>query len=216
MPQPARVTKKEMVTAFRTQEILAAARRVLARRGLEAMTMEDIAQAAVVAKGTLYVYFRGKEDLLQALMSQVGEQIIFDLEGILAGPGPPPEKVRQIVAMMLSHLRRERLLFPAYARELLRGGPQHPSGRWAQVQALEDRFVSLVTDLFAQGIAGGDFIPANPRLLTYLLRSMVRAVGYYQLTAGQDAAVDEALPVVQALLLSGLTPVSEIVREAAP
>jgi hypothetical protein len=45
---------------------------------------------------------------------------------------------------------------------------------------------------------------------------MVRAVGYYQLTAGQDAAVDEALPVVQALLLSGLTPVSEIVREAAP
>ena len=35
--------------------------------------MEEIATAAGVAKGTIYLYFQGKEDLLQDLITQVGE-----------------------------------------------------------------------------------------------------------------------------------------------
>ncbi len=56
-----KATKKEIVTAFRTQEILAAARQLLDQRGLEAMTMEEIAAAAGVAKGTVYLYFQSKD-----------------------------------------------------------------------------------------------------------------------------------------------------------
>jgi hypothetical protein len=69
---------------------------------------------------------------------------------------------------------------------------------------MEERFVALVTRLFAEGIESGQFIPANPRLLTFMLRGMVRAVGYYQLSEGQEKAVKEALPVLLTLLSSGL------------
>uniref|UniRef100_A0A7V4LCN9 TetR family transcriptional regulator n=1 Tax=Desulfobacca acetoxidans TaxID=60893 RepID=A0A7V4LCN9_9BACT len=41
-------TKKEVVAAFRTKEILAAARRLMERQGVDAVTMEEIAQAAVM------------------------------------------------------------------------------------------------------------------------------------------------------------------------
>jgi hypothetical protein len=69
---------------------------------------------------------------------------------------------------------------------------------------LEDEFVALVTGLFAEGIAAGQFLPANPRLLTFLLRGLVRATGYYQKTEGQANAAQEALPVILALLSAGL------------
>jgi AcrR family transcriptional regulator len=200
-----RPTKKEMVTAFRTREILAAARRVMERHGPETATMEEIAAAAGVAKGTVYLYFQSKDELIQALITQVGEHMLADIEAIVAAPGSPPEKIKQVASLLLDYLMRERALFPAYARDMLRGGRDTAKGYWLHLQKMEEKFVTLVTRLFAEGIESGQFIPANPRLLTFLLRGMVRAVGYYQMTEGPEKAVKEALPVLLHLLSSGLT-----------
>ena len=126
MPASPKATKKEIVTAFRTREILAAARSLLEQRGPEAMTMEEIAAAAGVAKGTLYLYFQSKDDLILALITRVGENIIRDVEASLEAPGTPPEKLIRMVSVLLEYLNRERLLFPMYARELLPGGAGIP------------------------------------------------------------------------------------------
>jgi AcrR family transcriptional regulator len=204
MEASSRATKKEIVTAFRTREILAAARTLLDQRGLEAMTMEEIAAAAGVAKGTLYLYFQSKDDLIQALITLVGENILQDVEASLVAPGTPAEKLMRMVTVLLEYLNRERLLFPIYARELLRGERESQEGFRCRYQELEEEFVALVTRLFAEGIAAGQFIPANPRLLTFLIRGLVRATGYYQRAEGQADAAQEALPVILTLLSSGL------------
>lgn len=201
-PQP---TKKEIVTEFRTREILAAARRLMQHRGLEAVTMGEIAAAAGVAKGTVYLYFQGKDELVQALISQVGENMLADIEEVVAGAGSPPEKIQQVASLILAYLMRERALFPAYARDLLRGGRGASRIYWRRLQEMEERFVDLVTGLFADGIDSGRFIQTDPRLLTFLLRGMVRAVGYYQMEEGHAEAVKEALPVVLTLLSAGMT-----------
>jgi AcrR family transcriptional regulator len=217
MNPPPKTTKKEIVTAFRTREILAAARQVLEQRGLEAMTMEEIAAAAGVAKGTLYLYFQSKDDLIQALITLVAENILKDLEAALQAPGMPSEKLRRVVSVLLEYLNRERLLFPIYARELLRGKRESREGFWRNYQELEERFVTLVTSLFAEGIAAGQFISANPRLLTFLVRGLVRATGYYQQAEGQAEAAKEALPVILTLLSSGLIKEKQSpAEEAAP
>ena len=215
MPVSIKATKKEVVTAFRTGEILAAARKLLEQRGPEAMTMEEIAAAAGVAKGTLYLYFQSKDDLIQALITQVGENILQDLEASLVAPGTPPEKLIRIVSVLLEYLNRERLLFPMYARELLRGERESSEGFRRNYQELEERFVTLVTRLFADGIAAGQFIPANPRLLTFLIRGLVRATGYYQKAEGQADAAKEALPVILTLLSSGLIREKQSLAEEA-
>ncbi|MFH3479915.1 MULTISPECIES: TetR/AcrR family transcriptional regulator [unclassified Xanthobacter] len=51
------------------QQILSGAREVFLERGFDAASMGDIARAAGVSKGTLYVYFQNKEDLFAALVS---------------------------------------------------------------------------------------------------------------------------------------------------
>jgi TetR/AcrR family transcriptional regulator, fatty acid metabolism regulator protein len=209
MEASSRATKKEIITAFRTREILAAARKLLEQRGPENMTMEDIAAAAGVAKGTLYLYFQSKDDLLLALINRVGENIMRDLEASLETPGQPAEKLSRLVTVLLEYLNRERLLFPIYARELLRGEGEPREGFGRRYRQLEEDFVALVTRLFAEGIAAGQFMPANPRLLTFLLRGLVRATGYYQRAEGQADAAQEALPVILTLL-------SGLVREEQP
>lgn len=216
MPPSPKTTKKEIVTAFRTREILAAARQLLEQRGPEAMTMEEIAAAAGVAKGTLYLYFLSKDDLILALINQVGENILRDVEASLQAAGTPPEKLVRVVSVLLEYLNRERLLFPIYARELLRGEGESREGFRRRYHELEEEFVALVTRLFAEGIAAGQFIPANPRLLTFLIRGLVRATGYYQKAEGPADAAKEALPVILTLLSSGLIPEKQsLTKEAA-
>jgi AcrR family transcriptional regulator len=200
----AKTTKKEIVTAFRTQEILTAARKLLDQRGLEAITMEEIAAAAGVAKGTLYLYFQSKDNLIQAMITQVGENILQDVESSLKAPGTPPQKLIRMVSVLLEYLNRERLLFPIYARELLRGKQESREGFWRHYNEIEEKFLAMMTGMFAEGITSGDFIQANPRLLTFLIRGLVRATGYYQRDEGQVDVAQEALPVILTLLSSGL------------
>lgn len=196
--EPSKATKKEVVTAFRTKEILSAARRLMGLRGLEALTMEEIAAAAGVAKGTIYLYFQGKEDLIQALVAQTMENLVLGLEAIVTTAHSPREKLQQAIALLLGHLERERIFFPIYIRDLLR------VGRKRRFRELDEKFTSQLARLFAEGIDRGQFIQADPRLLSFLLRGLVRAVGYYQLAEGREDAMKEALPVLSTLIFSGL------------
>lgn len=200
-PKP---TKKEIVTEFRTREILAAARRLMQHRGVEAVTMEEIAAAAGVAKGTVYLYFQGKEDLVYALLSQSGEKLISGLQALLETPGSAADKLNRVVVFLLNFLQQERVLFPVYATESSPGPIRDRQGRGHHIRELEEEFVALLSRFFAEGIEAGHFIPADPRLLTLMVRELVRAVGYFQMLENREDAIGEASPALQALLATGL------------
>ncbi len=202
MSEP-RTTKKEVVTAFRTGEILAAARRLMEQKGLDSLTMDEIAQAAGVAKGTLYLYFQSKDELLQALLTQVGDAMALDLEAVLAAPEPPPEKLRRAVTLLLKYVDQERELFPVYLRELVRSRSSR-AGTSPFLRKHEERTLGMISRLFTEGIVSKQFIDVDPRLLAHLLKGMGRAVGYYQMTSEHREAIQEALPVVLKLLFSGI------------
>jgi AcrR family transcriptional regulator len=61
-------SKKEVVTEFRTAELLEAARRVFAQKGFHEATVDDVAEDAGVAKGTVYLYYRSKRELYWAAL----------------------------------------------------------------------------------------------------------------------------------------------------
>jgi AcrR family transcriptional regulator len=70
MPRAAVDGKQKVVAEFRRSEILAAATKVFATKGFVATRMEDIAEAARLAKGTLYLYFQSKDAIYQATVRQ--------------------------------------------------------------------------------------------------------------------------------------------------
>jgi TetR/AcrR family transcriptional regulator len=60
--------RKEREREHRREEIITAAQRIFFEKGLQAATMDEIAEAAELSKGTLYLYYKSKEDLYLAVM----------------------------------------------------------------------------------------------------------------------------------------------------
>jgi AcrR family transcriptional regulator len=60
-------SKQQVVSDFRRGEIIDAARRVFARRGFEGGIIDEIAKEAMIAKGTVYLYFRSKAEIYKAV-----------------------------------------------------------------------------------------------------------------------------------------------------
>jgi TetR/AcrR family fatty acid metabolism transcriptional regulator len=61
-------TKKDVVSEFRRTEIIDAARTVFARRGFAHGIIDEIAEEAGMAKGTVYLYFRSKTEIYKAVL----------------------------------------------------------------------------------------------------------------------------------------------------
>jgi len=91
------VTKEEVIKEFRVREILEAARRVLARYGMQGTTVDRVAEEAKVAKGTIYLYFQSKDELvhaavLEGLREMVAETVRSDDPSM-----PPLDRIRNLI-----------------------------------------------------------------------------------------------------------------------
>lgn len=76
-----------MPTKARSEEILDAALAVFSKAGFHKARIEDIAERAGVAKGTVYLYFPGKKELFCALIERTTENHLRTVESLLEGPG---------------------------------------------------------------------------------------------------------------------------------
>lgn len=94
-------TKEELIQEFRVQEIRAAAGRVVAERGVAGATVEAIAEAAGIAKGTLYLYFQNRDDLLEKVADQTFVELLGELGGILDSDQPFDAQLRGFVGATL-------------------------------------------------------------------------------------------------------------------
>ena len=88
--------------------ILDAAVRVFAKNGFYKTRVADIARAAGVADGTIYLYFASKEDLLVSLFEDRVQRVVVFMEGLSHGHSSPRDRLRAVIAMQLGQLQEER------------------------------------------------------------------------------------------------------------
>lgn len=88
----------------RRNEILAAAKRIFARKGYSATRIGDVAGEAGIANGTVYLYFSSREEILVAAFEEFEERLLARVHGILEGEGPALEKLRSGVRAVLGGL----------------------------------------------------------------------------------------------------------------
>ena len=84
--------RKEREKEHRREEILDAAQRVFFEKGLYVATMEEIAEKAELSKGTLYLYYKSKEDLYLAVMMR-GMEILREMFTKVATSGESAAKM---------------------------------------------------------------------------------------------------------------------------
>ena len=107
-------SKEEVVQEFRIQSIRDAAMRVIARKGMAAATMQEIADEAGVAKGTIYLYFRDRDDLVEKAFESAMSDLHNRVEEALETPGTFEAKFRAVLAAQIGFFQANREFFRLY------------------------------------------------------------------------------------------------------
>src|ERR1700678_1547014 len=94
----------------RREQVLEAARACLQEHGLEAVSMEMIIARSGLSTGPVYGYFKGKDQIINAMVTEGTAAIAKDLEPILTNPNPPPfpEFVEQVLHATLGFGRHKK------------------------------------------------------------------------------------------------------------
>ena len=190
-----RLSFKDQAFKLREDAILDAATRILAGKGFDLMTMDDVALEVGISKPSLYKHFKSKEDL-------VGEALIRLIDGAL-------EYLEQLPGD-LTGLARLRALLEWALRVRLTGGLPFLPSTSPHVREMLTRNLRYVTrvlklnrqleQLVAEAKAVGELDPSLPDeviLFSYYARTCDPAVEYLQLYSklGTDAIVEHMLKV---------------------
>ena len=103
--------RKQALDEMMREAIFEATVAVLSEHGVEGMTMDRVALAAKVAKGSLYHYFPGKQALLEFVFAKMVDPVTTNLHEIVAGARPALEKLANHLAMLLEHIGRHTQVF---------------------------------------------------------------------------------------------------------
>jgi AcrR family transcriptional regulator len=156
----------------RRGEILAAARKVFARRGYEAATLEEIADRAAYAKGTLYNYFRSKEDLFQQTLSVLLDDISLLATTATREQGGARERFQGFACGMMEYYRSNEDFLRIVTLELnrLQLDEKH------RVRALLDRLRTLARTLgrmLEPEIRSGGIVREDPLELAQVFVTLI-------------------------------------------
>src|SRR5207245_3232018 len=133
--------------------ILRAATRVFARNGYFNSKVADIARAADVADGTVYLYFKSKEEILDSIFDQNMAEAIASGRRLIANVKDPREKLRRIAKLHLERLGADRDLAVVFQVEL-RGSTKFMQEFSAAGFA---EYLDLLRNTFEEGQRSGAF-----------------------------------------------------------
>jgi TetR/AcrR family fatty acid metabolism transcriptional regulator len=98
--------------------ILDAATAIFARRGFFGAQVADVARAAGIAAGTVYLYFRSKDEILTSIFDRTMQEAIAEGRASLADVSDPVERLRHIARLHLARMGRDRNLAIVFQVEL--------------------------------------------------------------------------------------------------
>lgn len=205
MSDPKPATPARPAEGDRTRAIIDAARREFAARGYAAARLDDIARAAGVAKGTIYLYFDSKAALFEGV---VRGHILPQLEAAEALAAAHDGPVEELLKLLLRSLCGRILETDLHEiiRLLIAEGHNFPEIRSFYFREVVQRGIRLLGDLIRRGEARGEFRVTGAADAPQLLMAPL-LVGAVWKSLFDDLAPLDARRLVEAhleVLLGGL------------
>jgi AcrR family transcriptional regulator len=152
----------------REAAIRAAALRLFRQKGYHAASMQDIADAVGLYKGSLYYYVASKEGLLVQLFEGRADQVLSEIEAAASGSGIARERLRAMVRAYVIGVLRNLDSVHVYLRE----EQALPPAALRQVHRQQDAMRGHFERVIVEGMRGGDFVRSDPKLAALALLGM--------------------------------------------
>ena len=152
--------KRRVSQDERRAAILDAALDVFAENGFAAARLDDVAQKAGVAKGTLYLYFPDKEALFEDLLRGVASPVLDRFAALSADTTIPAgvmlERILEVFASQIIGTKRERLV-----RLIITEGPRFPGSRNSIIARSSARAERSSAPSLRVGLSAASFPPTH-------------------------------------------------------
>ena len=126
--------------------------------------MEMVAKRCGVAKGTLYNYFRNKDDLLQVVNESVLGEIVAGNNVVWQSSAPPLERLMNFV----DHVYRTFDKYAVYFRFIRRGKSADE-----MLEKRDQLIISPLEKILVEGISRGEFVASDPFILAEMLHGAI-------------------------------------------
>ena len=171
---PRRAEKK----ARSRRRIIESAREVFFRDGFMDANLDEVAQKAGVAKGTLYRYFDSKAELYVAVLADNSESFVRKMRDSLDDQqASPPELIRRLGRFYLDHWMQNPDYFQIFwALENQPVIGELPPGVIDEVTRLWEKCIGLLAGIVERGVAEGCFVPCDAWEVSDILWTMANGL----------------------------------------
>lgn len=180
--------RKERERERRRQQIIVAAKRVFSANGFQKATMGEIAREAELSCGTLYIYFKKKEELYASLSLRILRYLLIRLEYI-DSDAPTIQQIQQLEDVMFDvyafDSRIVLSIFHLHPKEVLDNLSTQLMG---ELEGLFNKAMQKIARVFEAGIKAGAISGLSPTTLAEVFWSLFTGAVLWQ--AGLDRSED--------------------------
>jgi TetR/AcrR family fatty acid metabolism transcriptional regulator len=184
------------------ERILKAAIKVFAKNGFYATRVSEIAKAASVADGTIYLYFKNKDDVLVTIFEEGIERLLTILREVAESDEPFENRIQRIIELQLGLMEEQRDLAEVITVNL------RQSSRLLKQYAtpLFMQYIDVIADVVRAGQEEGTFRKdLNPRVVARCLFGAIDAILLtWALGEGDPPALRKAATHCASLFVEGL------------
>ena len=198
-----KMPRRERERQEHVRHILDVAGEMFAKRGFFKVTMKDIAERAEFALGTVYSFFKGKQNLYQQAIEQKVNELVASVSGAMADETSPVLIVKGFIEAKLRFFFDNLDFVRLYFVEM-HGPPLY--GERALSFALEDKYRALldrVSIALERGMSDGIFAEASPKALATAIDGQTSAIVFSWLREVSPDSPEKEIEAAERIFLNG-------------
>jgi len=193
------VTKGEVVGEFRCRAIREAAMRVVGRKGLANATVQEIANEAGVAKGTVYLYFRSREDIIERTTQTAVDELLKQILEAIGAGGAFRAVLERVLTTQIGYFDEHQDFFRLYFATV-------DGSERSRRQRLENRrrHVAQLATMLEAASRRGEIRAADPERVAIALAGAVREVIFRRVDGRSAHALADEVGFLTDLFCEGI------------
>ena len=196
-------TKREVLTEFRMAELVAAARKVFSERGFHNATMEEIAQIAGVAKGTIYLYYPSKRAAYWAALEQGILAMLEATRCSMEAAGTVEAKIRTFIECKISYCEQNRDFFKIYYSEFGQS-LTHPARLRKQFGELYIQQAQILKGVLEEGMRTQEIRQVPADAAAFAICDLTRSLATQRVLGWDHGDLRDAVNIIFDLVWKGL------------
>lgn len=178
---------------------------MFAEKGYRETSVDEIAARVGIAKGTVYLHFPGKEELVSAILEQMMESYLQAVNEVVALSATPRNKLEKILRVLYGDFyhRRAQLFSSMYNNVDFRRLFENKQCRTNEVW---EQLIAVITQVIEEGKALGEFSSAIPtKVMVSVFFNLQSPHSSDRLGVGTEIAIDEFVKYLSMLFFQGIT-----------